>query len=113
MRPTYLHRPKKTEDIQRWVGPPDYNGEIERRVGYYLIDLHNALVKAEKAKKHKDNKETEAAQKRKKRNVSPEARARMLANLWPKDVPHLYHPDGRPMKLKECRQVMKNVKVWI
>jgi len=95
-------------NIQRWVGPPNYNGEIERRVGYYLIDLHNALVKAEKAKKHKDNKETEAAQTRKKRNLSPEARARMLANLWPKDVPHLYHPDGRPMKLKECRQVMKD-----
>src|SRR5947207_2896894 len=67
-------------NIQRWVGPPNYNGEIERRVGYYLIDLHNALVKAEKAKKHK------AAQKGKKRNVSPQARARMLANLWPKDV---------------------------
>ena len=72
------------------------------------------LVKAEKSQRHKDNKdnkETEAAQplpKRKKRNVSPEAKARMLANLWPKDVPHLYHPDGRPMKLKECRQVMKD-----
>src|SRR2546421_6253274 len=92
-------------NIQRWVGPPDYNGEIERRVGHHLVDLHNALVKAEKGEKHK------AAQplpKRKKRNVSPEARARMLANLWPQDVPHLYHHDGRPMKLKECRQVMKD-----
>jgi hypothetical protein len=99
------NRGHRLANIQRWVGPPDYNGEIERRVGHHLVDLHNALVKAEKGVKHK------AAQplpKRKKRNVSPEARARMLANLWPKDVPHLYHPDGRPMKLKECRQVMKD-----
>ena len=44
-------------NIQRWVGPPNYNGEIERRVGYYLIDLHNAVVKAEKAKKTRSSTE--------------------------------------------------------
>src|SRR5947209_20073636 len=55
-------------NIQRWVGPPNYNGEIERRVGYYLIDLHNALVKAKKAKK------TQSSTEWQKRNVSPEAR---------------------------------------
>jgi len=90
-------------NMQRWFGP-DYKGEIEQMIGRHLVDLHNASLK-------KVTKEVEAGVIRLPSDLKlATLKARKPAGGWPKGVPHLKHPDGRTMKLKEVLAVLENEK---
>lgn len=95
--------------IQRWFGP-NYNGEIEQLVGRHLVDLHNASLGVKPAEPQLLTENIPEKKERKKRELTPEQRQKMVENFWPKGLPRLKHPDGRPMKKKEVLEFLKNEK---